>query len=97
MREILMIDDKFSKWQPVLEKSATHYVFIITNTTSVEEGLGKLLNYPGNIQAVMLALSFANGAIQGKEGLLKIKEIDNYNSIKPDKQTDLKSLVSLSN
>src|SRR5665648_558087 len=74
MREILMIDDKFSKWQPVLEKSATHYVFIITNTTSVEEGLGKLLNYPGNIQAVMLALSFANGAIQGKEGLLNIKD-----------------------
>lgn len=76
MREILMIDDKFSKWHPVLEKSASLYDFNITNTPSVEEGLGKLENYRGSIEAVILGLSFDSGKMQGKEGLLKIKEID---------------------
>jgi len=76
MREILMIDDKFPKWHPVLEKSASQYDFTITNTPSVEEGLEKLQNYPGNIDAVILGLSFTAGKMQGKEGLLKIKEID---------------------
>ena len=77
MREILMIDDKFSKWHPILEKSASQYEFNISNAPSVEEGLVKLEDYPGNIDAVILGLSFAAGKMQGKEGLLKIKEMDN--------------------
>jgi len=76
MREILMIDDKFSKWHPILEKSASLYDFTIINSPSVEDGLTKLERYPGTIEAVILGLSFANGGMQGKEGLLKIKEID---------------------
>lgn len=77
MREILMIDDKFSKWYPVLEKTAKQYDFNLTNSPSVEEGLEKLKNYKGSIEAVILGLSFTTGKIQGREGLLKIKEIDN--------------------
>jgi len=77
MREILMIDDKFSKWYPILEKSASEYDFNISNAPSVEEGLGRLENYPDHIDAVILGLSFSTGKMQGKEGLLKIKEIDN--------------------
>lgn len=72
-----MIDDKFSKWHPVLEKSAREYDFNLTNSPSVEEGLEKLKNYKGSIEAVILGLSFTTGKIQGREGLLKIKEIDN--------------------
>lgn len=76
MREILMIDDKFSKWYPVLEKTAKQYDFNLTNSPSVEEGLEKLKNYKESIEAVILGLSFSTGKIQGREGLLKIKEID---------------------
>jgi len=77
MREILMIDDKFSKWHPVLEKTAKQYDFNLTNSPSVEEGLEKLKNYKGSIEAIILGLSFTTGKMQGREGLLKIKEIDN--------------------
>jgi len=77
MREILMIDDKFSKWHPILEKSASQYEFHISNAPTVEEGLVKLEHYPDHIDAVILGLSFSTGKMQGKEGLLKIKEIDN--------------------
>lgn len=72
-----MIDDKFSRWHPVLEKTAKQYDFYLTNSPSVEEGLEKLKNYKGSIDVVILGLSFTSGKIQGKEGLLKIKEIDN--------------------
>jgi len=77
-REILMIDDKFSKWHPILEKSAEEFGFSITNSPSVEEGLEKLRNYPGSFEAVIMGLAFVADKMQGKEGLLKIKEIDDY-------------------
>lgn len=76
MREILMIDDKFSKWHPVLEKAARECGFEIINTPSVEEGLIKLQLYRGAIDAVILGLTFGDGKMQGKEGLIKIREID---------------------
>ncbi len=76
MREILMIDDKFSRWQPILEKSALKYDFNLTNSPSVEDGLKKLGLYPGSIEAVILGLTFADDKMQGLEGLLKIKEMD---------------------
>jgi CheY-like chemotaxis protein len=71
-----MIDDKFSKWYPVLENYASQYEFNVTTAPSVEEGLEKLQEYPGSIEAVILGLSFTEGKMQGMEGLLKIKEID---------------------
>ena len=71
-----MIDDKFSSWRPILEKSAIRYDFNLSNSPSVEEGLEKLRNYHGNINAVIIGLSFSDGKMQGKECLLKIKEID---------------------
>ena len=71
-----MIDDKFSKWYPILEKTAKQYDFSLTNAPSVEEGLEKLQNYKGSFEAVILGLDFTTGEIQGREGLLKIKEID---------------------
>jgi len=76
-----MIDDKFSKWHPLLEKTAKQYDFNLTNSPSVEEGLEKLNNYKGSIEAVILGLSFTNDKMQGKEGLLKIKELDNYTPV----------------
>lgn len=76
MREILMIDDKFQKWHPILEKSARQYDFVITNAPTVEDGLMKLELYPGSIDAVILGLQFAVDKMQGIEGLLKIKELD---------------------
>lgn len=71
-----MIDDKFSKWYPILEKTAKQYDFCLTNAPSVEAGLEKLENYKGSFEAVILGLAFTTGEIQGREGLLKIKEID---------------------
>ena len=71
-----MIDDKFSKWYPILERTAKQYDFRLTNAPSVEEGLEKLENYKGSFEAVILGLAFTTGEIQGREGLLKIKEID---------------------
>lgn len=71
-----MIDDKFSKWYPILERTAKQYDFSLTNAPSVEEGLEKLENYKGSFEAVILGLTFTTGEIQGREGLLKIKEID---------------------
>ncbi len=76
MRDILMIDDKFSRWHPLLENSANQFNFNVTNAPSVEEGLAKLKDYPESIEAVILGLSFSDGKMQGIEGLLKIKEID---------------------
>lgn len=76
MREILMIDDKFPKWHPVLEKTAIEFDFTIVNCPTVEEGLVKLGDYPESFEAVILGLSFAAGGMQGTEGLLKIRELD---------------------
>ncbi len=60
-----MIDDKFSKWQPILEIAAGIYGFNVTNEPGVEEGLEKLKKYSGTIEAVILGLSFPHGRMQG--------------------------------
>lgn len=72
-----MIDDKFSKWYPVLEKTANEYGFNLSNSPSIEEGLETLKNYGESFEAVIMGLKFSTGAMQGREGLLKIREIDN--------------------
>ncbi len=78
MRDILMIDERFSKWQPAIEKSATQYNFNVTNTESIEDGLEKLKEYSNSIDAVILGLSFSAGKMQGVDGILKIREFDDF-------------------
>jgi len=76
MREILMINDKLSNWLPAIENSASQHDFNVTTAPSVEEGLEKLRDFPDRIKAVIIGLSFAEGKMQGIEGILRIKEID---------------------
>ena len=76
-KEILLIDDKFPVWKPILGKASSDYGFSITSTSSVEEGLEKLRKGKENFDAVILSLTFPEGKMQGREGLLKVKELDN--------------------
>lgn len=76
--EILFIDDEYSNWLPILEPTGNSFGFHITSAQSVEEGLEMLRKYPGMFDAVILDLSFPDAALQGKDGLLRVRESDRF-------------------
>jgi len=76
--EILFIDDEYGNWLPILEPIGSSFGFHITPAHSVEEGLELLKKYPGMFEAVILDLNFPEDGLQGKEGLLRMGEFDQF-------------------
>ena len=74
--DILLIDDEFEQWMPVLEPVGEKLGCAINAVGSVEDGLDELRAYGHCYDAAVLDLTFPNGGLQGKEGLRRIKEHD---------------------
>ncbi len=72
-----MIDNQFSKLPPFLKKTALEYDFNIINISNLFEGLEKLKNSPGLIEAVIVVLSNIEGDMPEAEEFSMIKAINN--------------------
>ncbi|AFU68909.1 type IV secretory system conjugative DNA transfer protein [Psychroflexus torquis ATCC 700755] len=71
---ILYIDDNAASIEAALAIFEDDYNYSIISEISVEEGLETVNNYYGTIDAIILDLSFPDTKIQGKEGLIILKE-----------------------
>lgn len=71
---ILYIDDNAASIEAALAIFEDDYNYTILSELTVEEGLETLENYYGTIDAIILDLSFPETKLQGKDGLLLMKE-----------------------